>query len=126
MVSAVMQGQQCRNIGIVKGTEVEKVLWQTSEGLTLIVGARVYVRVRARVRVRMRVRVRKRGRMLACACFRYPRAFLFSCMCASYTYMYVHVSRTCALQIHSAKPVPHRPPPSVASVRYSLNERTWK
>ena len=93
MVFAVMQGQQCRNIGIVKGTEVEKVLWQTSEGLTLIVGARVYVRVRARVRarrvrVRMRVRVRKRGRMLACACFCYPRAVLFSCMCASCTRTY--------------------------------------
>ena len=88
MVSAVMQGQQCRNIGIVKGTEVEKVLWQTSEGLALIVGARVYVRVRARVRVRVRVRVRKRGRMLACACFCYPRAVLFSCMCASCTRTY--------------------------------------
>ena len=88
MVFAVMQGQQCRNIGIVNGTEVEKVLWQTSEGLTLIVGARVYVRVRARVRVRMYVRVRKRARMLACACFCYPRAFLFSCMCASCTRTY--------------------------------------
>ena len=41
-----MQGQQfCRNIGIVKGTEVEKVLWLTLDGLTLIVDARVYVRV---------------------------------------------------------------------------------
>ena len=81
MVFAVMQGQQCRNIGIVNGTEVEKVLWQTSEGLTLIVGARVYVRVRARVRERTRVRVRKRARMLACACFRYPHTHTHTCTC---------------------------------------------
>ena len=81
MVFAVMQGQQCRNIDIVKGTEVEKVLWQTSEGLTLIVGARVYVRVRARARERTRVRVRKRARMLACACFRYPHTHTHTCTC---------------------------------------------